>query len=80
MDYLYVTLKKILRILKIVLLIWCILLLAWIINNFNNIDSLNFLVYIPCFIKTIMRKNNFMKITEDDCENFTRNYLLFVRS
>ena len=73
MDYLYKTIKKVLKILKIMLLIWCILLLAWIINNFNMIDSLNFLVYLPCFIKTIMR-------TEDDCKNFTQNYLLFVRS
>ena len=80
MDYLYETIKKILKVLKIILLIWCILLFAWIINNFNTIDSLNFLVYLPCFIKTIMRKTNFMKITEDDCNTITQNYLLFVRS
>lgn len=80
MDYLYETIKKILKILKIILLVWCVLLLAWIINNFKNIDSLNFLVYFPCFIKTIMRSTNFMKIIEEDCNNFTQNYLLFVRS
>ena len=80
MDYLYVTLKKILKVLKIIMLIWCIFLSAWILNNFKTIESINFLVYLPCFIKTIMRVRNFMKITEDDCNYFTENYMLFVRS
>ena len=79
-DYLYITLKKVIRVLKIIVAIFCILLLSWILNNFSEVDTINLFLYVPCFLKTLFRKNNFMKITNDECSKMNSNFLLFLRS
>jgi hypothetical protein len=79
-DYLYITLKKIIRVLKIIVVIFCILLLSWILNNFSEVENINMFLYIPCFFLTLFRKNNFMKITNEECSKMNSNFLLFLRS
>lgn len=79
-DYLYITIKKIVRVLKIIVVIFCILLLSWILNNFNQVNHINIFLYVPCFLKTLFRKENFMKITGEECSKMNSNFQLFLRS
>jgi hypothetical protein len=65
---------------KLLLLVWASLFLVWILYNFNIIHSVNMLLYIPCFIKTAFRSNNFMKITENECSIMNSEFQRFLRS
>ena len=76
----YKTANKILKVLNIILIVWAIIFIAWILNNFKEIENINMFLYIPCLVKTLMRKNNFMKITNDECNKFTQNFHLFLRN
>ena len=75
----YKTGNKILKVLNIILIVWTVIFISWILNNFKEIENINMFLYIPCLVKTLVRKNNFMKITNDECNTFTRKFHLFLR-
>lgn len=68
------------KILRFLVTAFAVTFLVWLLTNYNELDALVFLGYMPCFYKTFFRRTNFMRIKNNECEYINSEVARFLRS